>query len=120
MIEIKIDDEIYTEKQYKRDLTRFFDTYRNKNSEYMGSSNCNDVVCMDCPLREEPFTSVCSVSKAESFDLIKFVYNWAKRHPAVTNRDVLKKTFGEDVCVRIFELDWFDQEYKKPKGESEE
>lgn len=92
MIEIKIDDEIYTERQFKRDLTRFFDTYRDKNSEYMGSSSCNDVVCMDCPLHED--ISVCSVSKAESFDLIKFVYDWAQKHPIVTNLDKLKELFG--------------------------
>lgn len=94
MIEIKIDDETYTERQYKRDLTRMFDTYRKSDSDYMGSSSCNDVDCKDCPLCDEAFTAVCAVTKAKSFDLIKFVYDWSQKHPIVTNMDKLKELFG--------------------------
>lgn len=50
-------------------------------------------------------------------ETVKIVHKWAKMNPIITNKDMLKKTFGNDICTRIFERDWFDQEYKKPKGE---
>jgi hypothetical protein len=126
MIEIKIDDETYTERQYKRDITRMFDTYRH-DSDHMGKSSCNGVDCRECPLGDNSQINsqiaVCKATKAKAFDLIEFVQKWAHEHPVFTNKDMLKKTFGKDVIhyieARPYKEEWLDEEYKKPKGEKE-
>lgn len=119
MIEIKIDDETYTERQYKKDVARMFDSIRKESSEYMGSTNCYGVCCDDCPLWKH-FGS-CENSKADSFERIKIVHEWAIEHPIIRNREMLIKTFGYDVLhyieIRPYKEKWFDEEYKKPKGE---
>ena len=75
MIEIKIDDEIYTEEQYKRDYVRMMDSLR---QDRLGEKNCYGIDCAECPLEK-----------------IDHIY------------------------TRAFEQDWFDREYKDPKGEKE-
>lgn len=47
MIEIKINDEIYTEEQYKKDYVRMMDSLR---QDHLGEKNCGGVDCDDCPL----------------------------------------------------------------------
>ena len=47
MIEIKIDDEIYTEEQYKKDYVRMMDSLR---QDYLGAKTCGGVDCGNCPL----------------------------------------------------------------------
>lgn len=117
MIKIIIEGEEYTEKQYQKDLIRLFDSLREKDNENRGELNCNGFYCSDCPLQNICFNSGWGYTYI-SYDYIEAVYKWSKEHPIKTNRDVLKKTFDNDICTRIFELDWFDQEYKEPKGEN--
>ena len=109
----------YSEDEFKKDLTRMFDTYRDKDSSDMGNMNCNGVCCDDCPLWKH-FGS-CENSKADSFERIKIVHEWAIKHPIIRNREMLIKTFGYDVFhyieIRPYKEKWFDEEYKKPKGE---
>jgi hypothetical protein len=124
MIEIKIDDEIYTEEQYKRDITRMFDTYRH-DSDHMGKSSCNGVDCRECPLGDNSQINsqiaVCKATKAKAFDLIEFVQKWAQKHPLQTNADKLIEIFGEDVLPYINLIGgkeyWLNEEYKDPKGD---
>ena len=118
-VKLTIDDKEYTEDQFQRDLARMFDTYRH-DSDWMGSPSCYGVDCGDCPLGSKTNTAVCSVTKAKAFDLIKLVHDWAKEHPIITNKDMLKKTFGDDTLDYIksmFYEEWLDKEYKEPKGE---
>ena len=118
-IKVMIDGKEYTQEQFRRDLIRMFDTLRKRSSERMGSIHCADMECRDCPL------TICieSTDDMESryYACFKDVYKWAHEHPIATNRDVLKKTFGEDVfnhiCARVFEQDWFDQKYEEPSKE---
>ena len=120
-VRVIVDEHEYSEDQFKKDLIRMFDKYRYADSKHMGESNCNDVNCRECPLVDNSQQiAVCAVGKSDAFDLVKLVYEWAKAHPIITNEDMLKKTFGDDVlshiCSRVFEWEWFDQEYKEPKG----
>ena len=89
MIEIKIDDEIYTEEQYKKDYVRMMDSLR---QDYLGAKNCGGVDCGNCPL----LTKTCSYKGEENsyyrcLETVKIVHNWAKAHHIVTNEDMLKK-----------------------------
>jgi hypothetical protein len=115
MAEIKVivNGEEYTEDQFKRDIARMFDAY-------LKNSDRNDVFCWHCPLHDKLCNTPCNVTKVKYFDLIKFVYEWAKEHPVLTNGDMLKKTFGDDWFRHIgtrFSQDWLDKEYKEPKEE---
>lgn len=76
MIEIKIDDEIYTEEQYKKDYVRMMDSLR---QDHLGEKNCVGVNCGVCPLlktcgREESPYYKC-------LETVKIVHNWAKNTP---------------------------------------
>lgn len=111
-IKVVINDEEYTEEQFKRDITRMFDKYRYADSEHMGEDGCKDVVCENCPL-----DGCCGARRHNMFERIRIVYNWAKVYP--TNKDMLEKTFGEDALIKspLYE-EWLKQEYKGPnKGE---
>ena len=119
MIEIKIDDEIYTEEQYKKDYVRMMDSLR---QDYLGAKTCGGVDCGNCPLLKK----TCGYKGNESsyyrsLETVKIVHNWAKAHPIITNEDMLKKTFGNEVLVYIeeeaYRYGWMSKEYKDPKGE---
>ena len=105
----------YSENQFKKDIVRLFDTYRNKNSEYMGSICCNDVSCDNCPLRFSP----CDGTKYNYYGMIKGIFLWAQKHPVITNTDKMIEVFGDDVFHHVvgYHDEWLYEEYKKPKGE---
>ena len=120
MIEVKIDDEIYTEEQYKKDYVRMMDSLR---QDHIGEKNCGGVACSDCPLSK----TTCGYesggdSHYSCLETVKIVHNWAKAHPIITNEDMLKKTFGNEVLVYIeeeaYRYGWMSKEYKEPKGEN--
>ena len=120
MIEIKIDDEIYTEEQYKKDYVRMMDSLR---QDSLGEKNCVGVNCGVCPLLK-----TCRWEGEESpyyrcLETVKTVHNWAKAHPVFTNKDMLEKTFGKEVLVYIeeeaYRYGWMSKEYKGPKGEND-
>lgn len=101
MLAIEIDGEFYTEEQYKKDLMRMFDAFRDETNK--GTKDCKSVKCNECPIK-------CFCGNAfsdfgedhfETFKKIKLVYNWAKEHPIVTNRDKLKEVFGINVINSI-------------------
>ena len=53
--------------------------------------------------------------------IVKDVFSWLQEHPAVTNKDLLEKLFGNDVFdyieSTICQEDWMVEEYRYPKGE---
>lgn len=138
-IKVIINDEEYTKNQFEKDLVRMFDSYRYDDSEHMGENGCKDVVCNNCPLDEK---SCGAVKKFKSFDTIKIIYEWAKAHPVITNRDKLKEVFNVEL-IKGYELflsyqrpsptafrdpfdfdeewinksieEWLDEEWKDPK-----
>jgi hypothetical protein len=111
-----INGEEYTESQFEKDIARMFDSYRN---DHMGSMNCDGVYCGDCPLHFN--FKRCDEPESKSFERIRIVYNWAQEHPVITNKDMLKKTFGKDVIhyieARPYKEEWLDEEYKEPSKE---
>ena len=120
MIKITFDNgEEYTEEQYKKDYVRMMDSLR---QDSFGEKNCQGVDCGNCPLLKE----TCSYQGRENsyyrcLETVKIVHNWAKAHPIITNEDMLKKTFGDEVLNYIeaeaYEDGWMSKEYKDPKGE---
>ena len=120
MIKITFDNgEEYTEEQYKKDYVRMMDSLR---QDYLGAKNCLGVDCGNCPLLKK----TCGYKGNESsyyrsLETVKIVHNWAKAHHIVTNEDMLKKTFGNEVLVYIeeeaYRYGWMSKEYKEPKGE---
>lgn len=123
-VRVLVNGNEYMEKQFQKDLIRMFDTYRKYNRDYMGDSSCTGVECIDCPLRvrDESSDELCIAKKGRTFEAIGFVYEWALKHPVTTNADKLKEIFGDDVFnyihLRVFHEDWFEEEYKEPKGEN--
>jgi hypothetical protein len=117
-VKLTIDDKEYTEDQFKSDMIRMFDAYRDSNSTNMGKATCGGVTCYYCPL----YLKECNAKRAVSFEIIKCVYDWAQKHPLQTNADKLIEIFGEDVLPHINLIDskeyWLKKEYKDPKGEN--
>jgi hypothetical protein len=96
MIEIKIDDETYTERQYKRDLIRLLDSCKKEDDTTRGTTDCDSIICIDCPLHEK--ACMCNGPSSELkipwLERVKTVYDWTQKHPVVTNLDKLKELFG--------------------------
>ncbi len=113
-IRVIVDGKEYAQEQFEKDMIRMFDAYR-YDDDHMGEMNCKDVSCTNCPLNK-----YCDVSRPKTFEEIKIIYRWAQEHPLITNFDMLKKTFGNDVIhyveTRPYKEKWLDEEYKKPKG----
>jgi hypothetical protein len=88
----------------KKDITRMVDTYRH-DSDRMEKSACNRVDCRECPLGGDN----------------SLIAELAQENHIITNKVMLEKAFGDDVfdhiCSRVFECDWFHEEYKEQKGE---
>lgn len=123
MIEIKIDGEVYTEKEFQRDLKRYFDTLDKDWYPCRSYENCErcmffkHLVCGKQCVRAVPINY--------SFNIIEKVYSWAKEHPVVTNRKKLEEIFGEKKAKEIISRimfyannedfgEWFNEEYKEP------
>lgn len=94
-----IDGVEYTPDQFRRDAVRMFDYYRRRDSDYMGRMDCKNVRCNDCPLNNKG----CNTTKLQTFESIKTVYEWAKTHPVITNRDKLKEVFNVEL-TKEYEL----------------
>jgi hypothetical protein len=114
----------YSEEKFRKDLTRMFDAYRDKEDRNMGNMNCNGVSCDVCPLHK---SLCCKRKTTNSFETIGLVYEWALKHPAMTNQKKLEEVFGKEIIDEFGEYihfdsygfyKWMGQEYKKPKGES--
>ena len=114
MTEIKmmIDGEEYTKEQFRKDTIRMFDACR-YDGDNMGEMNCKNVFCNNCPLN-----GCCGTGMHKIFEKIRIIYNWSQENPVITNKDMLKKTFGDDVFSHnVLLREWLDKEYKEPKGE---
>ena len=114
----------YKEEEYKRDLKRYLDEndwfYKSGISDekqYL----CNGLAdCEKCALASYNKFHACSDFAFTSFDTIKKIFVWAQEHPIITNKDMLKKTFGDDTLDYIKSMcyeEWLDKEYKEPKKE---
>ena len=118
-VKVLVNGNEYSEEKFRKDLIRMLDAYRDKDAQ-MGVPECYGVECNVCPLCKN---SCCKRRTTNSFKTIGIVYEWVKEHPIITNKDMLKKTFGKDVIhyieTRPYKEKWLDEEYKKPKGESE-
>lgn len=115
----------YNEEKFRKDMTRMFDTYRSKDDRNMGNMNCIGVRCDDCPL----YKVSCNMKTTNSFKTIELVYEWALKHPVVTNRDKMIEIFGGAYFNLIINYisaissedydAWLNEEYKEPKGEKQ-
>lgn len=123
-IRVLVNGNEYTEDQFRKDLIRMLDVYRDKDAQ-MGVPECYGVSCDVCPLCKN---SCCERRTTNSFKTIGFVYEWALKHPAVTNRDKMIETFGgayfnliinyiSDRSLEDYD-NWLHEEYKEPKGEN--
>lgn len=124
-IRVIVDGNEYTEDQFKKDLIRMLDAYRDKDAQ-MGVPECSGVECYVCPLYKD---SCCKRRTTNSFKTIGLVYEWALKHPVVTNRDKMIETFGgayfnliinyiSDRSLEDYDI-WLHEEYKEPKGEKQ-
>ena len=116
-VTVTVNGNEYSEEKFRKDLTRMFNTYRDKDSRDMGNTNCCGVNCNACPL----YKVSCNRKTINSFKTIGIVYEWSQEHPMITNKDMLKKTFGKDVIhyieARPYKEEWLDEEYKNPTKE---
>ena len=123
-IRVLVNGNEYSEDQFRKDLIRMLDVYRDKDAQ-MGVPECYGVSCDVCPLCKN---SCCKRRTTNSFKTIGLVYEWALKHPVVTNRDKMIETFGgayfnliinyvSDASLEDYD-NWLHEEYKKPKGES--
>ena len=123
-IKVIIDGYEYSEEEFRKDLIRMLDVYRDKDAQ-MGVPECYGVECYVCPLYK---ASCCKRRTTNSFKTIGLVYEWAIDHPVMTNEKKLEEVFGKEIIDEFGEYihfdsygfyEWAGQEYKKPKGEHE-
>lgn len=124
-IRVLVNGNEYSEDQFRKDLIRMLDAYRDKDAQ-MGVPECSGVECYVCPLYKN---SCCKRRTTNSFKTIGLVYEWALKHPVVTNHDKLIKTFGNKnfnfilSSLRNDMIDeygvWLNEEYKEPQEEKE-
>ena len=127
MIKFVIDGEAYSEKEFKRDMARIFDSMRGGGYSNWGSTDCGDIGCTKCPL-----TDVCEKCNDNdsygflfsfSYEMVEAVYHWAAEHPIITNEEKLRAVFGTDAvsminsAVNCYDCEdafneWLMQEYK--------
>lgn len=50
MIELKIDGEVYTKKQYEKDYVRMMDSIRCSEDD-IGEKTCGSANCDECPIK---------------------------------------------------------------------
>lgn len=116
-IRVVVNGDEYTEEEFRKDLTRMLDAYRDKDAQ-MGVPECYGVSCDVCPLCKK---SCCERRTTNSLKTIGIVHEWAIEHPVITNKNMLIKTFGKDVIhyieARPYKEKWLDEEYKKPSKE---
>lgn len=128
MIEIKVDGNTYTEKEFQRDLKRYLDTLNEDLSPCKFKQDCEKCMFSKYELCAKYYVNSRPIKY--SFEIIEKVYRWAKAHPIVTNRDKLIKTFGNKnfnfilSSLRNDMIDeygvWLREEYQEPKkGEKE-
>lgn len=119
MIEFNINGETYTEKEFQRDLKRYFDTLNEDLSPCKFYEDCKRCMFSKYELCGKSYVNSKPIKN--SFEIIEKVYNWAQEHPVITNKDMLKKTFGKDVIhyieARPYKEEWLDEEYKEPSKE---
>lgn len=127
MIELKINGEVYTEKEFQRDLKRYLNTLDKGKATCNSYENCEKCMFFNHALCGRQY--IRSVPINYSFKIIEKVYNWAKEHPVVTNRDKMIETFGgayfnliinyiSDRSLEDYD-NWLHEEYKEPKGEKQ-
>ena len=143
--EIKVNGNIYTNAQYQKDLVRYFDAIRDK--DHQGDKKCAGVKCNECIFlankklkKDDACTGIGPVFSMEN---VIRIYEWAKAHPVITNRDKLKEVFNVEL-TKEYELflsymrptpnpygdpfyyfgeewinksieEWLDEEWKDPK-----
>lgn len=99
MIEIKVDGNTYTEKEFQRDLKRYLDTLNEDLSPCKFKQDCEKCMFSKYELCAKYYVNSRPIKY--SFEIIEKVYRWAKAHPCVTNRDKIKEVFGINVINSI-------------------
>lgn len=95
---------------------------------------CSRYHCDECPARKGACIVSMSVSssEAERERYVSIVEKWSKEHPVITNREVFRKTFGDDQLHGIENIientrnegianalsAFLDREYEEIKGEN--
>lgn len=123
MIKLEIDGEVYTEKEFQRDLKRYLNTLDKGKATCNSYENCERCMFFNNGLCGEQYVRAVPINY--SFKIIEKVYNWSKEHPVVTNRKKLKEIFGEEKAKEIISRimfyannedfgEWLNEEYKEP------
>ena len=83
-----------TNEEYKKELTRYWDSIRDKKSGMMGQCNCVSVKCCNCML-----SKICTIQRfnqyADAFEAVELIEQWSKEHPIKTNGQVAKELLEE-------------------------
>ena len=86
-----------TSEEYKKELTRYWDSIRDKDSSMMGECICDGIKCDDCMLRKI-CTASTSFALSNAVEAVELIEQWSKAHPIKTNgqvaKELLEKKFG--------------------------
>ena len=83
-----------TNEEYKKELTRYWDSIRDKGSSMMGECICDGIKCDDCILCKLCTASI-SFAFSNAFEAIELIEQWSKDHPIKTNGQVAKEMIEE-------------------------
>lgn len=114
MIKVTFDNgETYTEKEFKRDLKRYFDTLFKSHAPCGLHKNCERCVFFNHGLCGESFVKAKPIEN--SFEIIETVYKWAQEHPYRTNEDYILETMGIELGLLTNDeiIEWLNEEYKE-------
>lgn len=92
-----------TNEEYKKELARYWDSIRDKDSDMMGNCNCGGVKCDKCMLSKLcPSSMFRFIDKyTNAFEVVELVEQWSKEHPIKTNGQVAKELLEEKFGIKM-------------------
>lgn len=97
-----------TNEEYKKELTRYWDSVRDKDSSMMGQCDCVDVKCYNCM-----FSKICTTQRfnrySNAFEAVELIEQWRKEHPIKTNGQVAKEMLEEKFGIKFIDFCGCDQ-----------
>lgn len=92
-----------TNEEYRKELTRYWDSIRDKGGSMMGECICDGIKCDDCILCKLCTASI-SFAFSNAFEAIELVEQWSKEHPIKTNGQVAKELLEEKFGIKFIDF----------------
>ena len=93
-----------TNEEYKKELTRYWDSIRDAKLRIGDATGCVGVKCDDCIFEGVCETFTTNVSLACAKEAVELVEQWSKEHPIKTNGQVAKELLEEKFGIKFIDF----------------